>query len=212
MSHIGWKDGKLRFPSLTSDPATIETGEVWYRSDTNKLRARINGGNQDIASPTQKLQISIADIKQPSSADPVETVIDEQTPVLEFASGTLNKIFFTTALPINYKNDSNIKWQMTWAPSNTDTGDVLWKADYKIVKPDSGDLIDSTSNATSSITGTASGTVNESNRTPEGTLTISNADPDDWLHLRIYRDAGDAADTFTGDARLSGIELTITNG
>jgi hypothetical protein len=34
--------------SLTSEPADLVDGYVWYRSDLNKLRARINGVTNDL--------------------------------------------------------------------------------------------------------------------------------------------------------------------
>jgi len=41
--------GRLRLDDRATDPAILADGELWYRTDTDKFRARINGGTENLA-------------------------------------------------------------------------------------------------------------------------------------------------------------------
>lgn len=52
---------RLRLGGDTSDPASLADGDVWYRSDTDKLYARINGVNVDIGGAGMSLIVKAPD-------------------------------------------------------------------------------------------------------------------------------------------------------
>jgi len=57
--------------------------------------------------------------------------------------------------------DSDLTISITWAPSNTDTGTVVWGVDYKVVKSGNDELIDSTGISTVTDSKVGEGTANE---------------------------------------------------
>lgn len=212
MSHIGWKNGQFAFKDLASDPANPEAGSIWYRSDNNRLRAQINGAPQDIAKPTFKLTIPATRLSLPPSANPGEAIIGSMTKVFQFDQASEESIYLAINLPDYYKTNSDIDIDFNWAPTSTDTGDVRWGAEYKVVEAGSGDLIDNSGTSEATVEDAALGTTNGYQRTSVGTISLLSAQTDNELLMRIFREFGHANDTYTDDASFVSIDLTITNG
>ena len=212
MSHVGWKNGQFAFKDLESDPANPEAGSIWYRSDINRLRTQINGSSQDIAKPTFKLTIPATRLTLPPSANPGEAIIGSMTKVFQFSQSTEESLYLTINLPDYYKTNSTIDLDVNWAPTSTNTGTVRWGMEYKVIEADSGDLIDNSSSSEATTEDAALGTINGYQRTDVAILSLPSAQTGNELLMRIFRDASHVNDTYTDDASLVSIDLTITNG
>ena len=87
------------------------------------------------------------------------------------------------------------------------TGNVVWAVDTQC-RADS-ETDDATSWNTSTVTDAAKGTANQLNDASLNDITMTNCAAGELLHIRVRRDADNASDTTTGDARLIGAEVTI---
>lgn len=139
---------------------------------------------------------------------PSISVIGNVGLVLEYSNNIEEEMFaIWEANPVT-DSTADIKWHILWSPSNTDTGDVIWAIEFNLIRPDSGDLI-TKATATSVVVDTASGTVNRLQSTGEITIVAPGGQPGDLVQLRIYRDATNITDTYTGDAQFSVVTLLV---
>lgn len=100
----------------------------------------------------------------------------------------------------------NLTLDIDWYADTATSGNVIWGAQIAAITPDddSQDVETDGMATASTVTDSHIGTVGQ--RLHRATITISNLDSlaaDDWVTLRIYRDADAAGDTMTGDAVLT---------
>lgn len=101
-----------------------------------------------------------------------------------------------------------------WYADSASSGNVIWGAQIAAITPDddSQDVETDGMATASTVTDSHIGTVGQ--RLHRATITISNLDSlaaDDWVTLRIYRDADAAGDTMTGDAVLTLATLSYSD-
>lgn len=109
------------------------------------------------------------------------------------------ELFFAVQLPHKYKLGSNLKPHIHWMPLSTDTGDVVWGIEYTLAE------YGSAFGVTSLVTVTDAGDGTAYKHQIASLADIDGSDIDvmsTMLLCRIYRDADNAADTYSGDAAL----------
>lgn len=115
-----------------------------------------------------------------------------------FSPSTEEEVFFEVQVPHTYKAGTNLRPHVHWCPTSTNTGNVVWALEYTAHSP--GDVIGATT--TTSVTATAPGTNLEHTISSMSEITGTTFKESQILNCRLYRDATDAADTYTGDAAL----------
>ena len=129
--------------------------------------------------------------------------------VLDFDAGTNEFAQFSVAFPKSW-NEGTITYQVFWTPSNTNTGNCIFRLSG--VSVGDGDTIDVAYGTNQDITDAGIGTVEDqqvSGVSPAVTIAGSPA-VDQLCYLQLQRDATAGADTFTGDARVLGIKIFFT--
>lgn len=113
----------------------------------------------------------------------------------------------------NY-GSGNLTLKLMWYADTASSGDVIWGAQLAAITPnsDTQDIETDALTTANTVTDTHLGTTGQ--RLHECSITISNLDSlaaDDFVTLRIFRDADAAGDTMTGDAMLVEAELSYSD-
>ena len=132
--------------------------------------------------------------------DPTFGVFAGSVSTYLFAAGALNEIFFTLQVPHSYKEGTSIRPHVHWSPANTNTGNVLWKLEYKWVNIGTGNFASATD--TIECLDAGSGTAGDHQVCGFPTIDGTGKTISSMMCGRLYRDGADAADTFTGNAAL----------
>lgn len=113
-----------------------------------------------------------------------------------FDSSTANEVFFHLQLPHAYKLGSNLRFRVHWAPTDADTGYVLWGLEYTLanVSTTFGDTL------ILEATATAHGAARFHHLTELGENTASDTLIAAMLLCRLYRKG--SSDTYAGKAAL----------
>ena len=129
--------------------------------------------------------------------------------VLDFDAGTAEYAQFAIAMPKSW-NLGTVTFQYFWAPSNTNTGNVIMGLQgVGVANDDTADVVFGTAQEVTDAGGGAVEDVLVSSVSSAMTIAGTPAD-DDLTFFQLYRDAADGSDTFTGDARVMGIKLFYT--
>lgn len=132
------------------------------------------------------------------------------TPILAFDAATAEEAQFVGQAAAYGSGNWTIR--LRYAMASATTGDVKWNAQLRALTPGDAQIISSdafgTANtATDTVPGTAG-------HMKEVAITLSNLDSvaaDDYYTLRVVRDAADAGDTATGDARLVSVTVEYSD-
>ena len=126
---------------------------------------------------------------------------------LDFDPSTDENAQFTIAFPKAWDPSQLIMYQVFWTANSTNTGNCIWNLKGVAIAND--DAIDTAFGTAVAITDAHSGTANDLNVTAQsGSVTIAGSPAaDEDVFFNISRDANDASDTFTGDAKLLGIKI-----
>jgi len=164
-------------------------------------------GTETIFVPSSAMYGSTTNGADPQQVETTATRPDLK--VLDFDAGTAEYAQFAIAMPKSW-NLGTVTFQYFWAPSNTNTGNVIMGLQGVSVSNDgTADVVFGTAQE---VTDAGTGTVEDvlvSSVSSAMTIAGSPAD-DDYTFFQVYRDAADGSDTFTGDARLLGIKLFYT--
>lgn len=121
----------------------------------------------------------------------------------QFDATTEENLYFVIQLPHRYSRGTNLRPHVHWCPTSTNTGSVVWGLEY--FTNIGGAVIGATTIVT--VTQAASGTSLRQHIAsfPEivGTGLIESA----IINCRLFRKAADAADTYTADAALLGVDF-----
>lgn len=123
---------------------------------------------------------------------------------LAYNDSTNETAIFESYLPSNY-NGGGLTIDLYWAAATATSGDVIWEAAIERQDIDSHDLDADGFASNNANTDTAPST---SGQLSKATITFTDgADMDslaagECFRLKVYRRAGDAGDTMTGDAEL----------
>ena len=132
------------------------------------------------------------------------TGTNTQKGVLDFDAGTDESGQVSLALPSDWTGGIDVKYK--WLAAAT-SGNVVWGVQTSCVADAETD--DPSWNTASTVTDAAKGTTLQTNDASITGVTATGCAAGELLHLRIFRDADNASDTMTGDARLIGAEVTL---
>jgi hypothetical protein len=120
---------------------------------------------------------------------------------LRFDAGTMNEAFLEAQLPHGWAEGTEIRPHVHWSPGNsTNTGSVVWKLEYtwaNAVNPPGNTW---PASSTLTVTQAATGTAYAHQIADLGGIDGTGFRISSVLVCRLYRDASNAADTFTGGA------------
>ena len=145
-----------------------------------------------------------------ADAQAVETTATRpELKVLDFDPGTAEYAQFSIAMPKSW-NLGTVTYQVFWSPSNTNTDDCIFG--LQGVSCTEGDTADVVFGTAIEVTDAGIGTVEDVQMSSvSSAMTIAGSPADnDYTFFQLYRDAADAGDDFTGDARVLGIKLFYT--
>ncbi len=131
---------------------------------------------------------------------------------LAFDASTEETVY--TALKAANYGSGNLTLDLQWYADTASSGDVIWGAAIAAItsNSDTSDIETKTFATANTVTDTHLGTTGQ--RLHSCAITISNLDSiaaDDYVALKLYRDADAAGDTMTGDALLVMAELSYSD-
>ena len=145
-----------------------------------------------------------------ADAQQVETTaLAPDLKVLDFDASTSEYAQFAVTFPKSW-NGGTVTFIPTWSPSNTDTGNCIWSLSGLSVAE--GETADTAFSGAQTSTDAGIGTVEDIQMGPvSSAITIAGTIADgNQVFFQLERDADNGSDTFTGDARLLGIQLFYT--
>lgn len=155
------------------------------------------------ANPWSDLRVSSSSVKvgaainQPTWAQMLDDGAGSRGVFTYYFSPTAdNEVFFSVQMSHEYKEGSDLNPHVHWSPDSTNTGDVRWVLEYTIVN------VDGTFGNTALVIllDTADGIINKHQATPSGIIDGTGLTLSHMMICRLYRDANDIADTYTGNA------------
>lgn len=122
-----------------------------------------------------------------------------------FDAASEEELLFSAQIPHGYIEGTDLLAHVHWAPSSTNTGNVVWGLEYTIQN------VNGTFGNTTLIEATvaAEGTADKHQADSIGTISGTSLNVSAVLVGRLYRKAADAADTFTGEARALSLDFHI---
>jgi len=145
-----------------------------------------------------------------ADAQQVETTaLRPDLKVLDFDASTSEFAQFAVTFPKSW-NGGTVTFIPTWAPGNTDTGNCIWSLSGLSVAE--GETANTAFSGAQTSTDAGIGTVEDIQMGPvSSAITIAGTIADgNQVFFQLERDADNGSDTFTGDARLLGIQLFYT--
>lgn len=164
---------------------------------------------------TTKVPISILEAQFPAANYPTFSFVQGTNfpvPGLDFDASTEETCYFIL-VPRGY-GSGNLTLRVFWEADTASSGDVIWGAAIAAItaNTDSQDLETKSFASAQTATDTHLGTTGQ--RLHSVDIAISNLDSladDDYLVVKVYRDADAGGDTMTGDARLVALELEYSD-
>ena len=158
-----------------------------------------------MATISQTLPIGGSRLRNSNSAQWVNTD-GTNYPVSGYAfdAGTDEDIF--VVFRATSYGSGNLTLKLVWYADTATANNVVWGAQIAVLTPDTDTQNVETDSLATANTVTDSHLGTTGQRLHEATITISNLDSlaaDDYVTLRIYRDANNASDTMAGDAILT---------
>ena len=145
-----------------------------------------------------------------ADAQQVETTaLRPDLKVLDYDASTSEFAQFAVTFPKSW-NGGTVTFIPTWSPSNTDTGNCIWSLSGLSVAE--GETANTAFSGAQTSTDAGIGTVEDIQMGPvSSAITIAGTIADgNQVFFQLERDADNGSDTFTGDARLLGIQLFYT--
>lgn len=133
----------------------------------------------------------------PGTTKPDKEIFKNGTYTYSFDASSNESVIFSVQIPHNYKTESKIEPHIHWSPSNTDTGNLIWKLEYTIATP--GGTFGNSQSIFSNVT--ASGTTLKHEMSDFTPITMTGNNISTMLICNLSRMGGDTADTFTGEAK-----------
>lgn len=189
--------------SVKADASQTANLQEWQKSDgTVYSRIKADGRwRHDGATTWDDLRVSMTNVKLAAANQPTWSLFKDNGAgsggvyAYSFSASVMNEVFFEVQMPHGWKEGTAISPHLHWAPATTNTGDALWRLEYTKV------TINGTFGNTTIINGLDAG---------DGTAfkhQLNAVFPDidmtgdlisTVLLCRLFRDAGDGTDTFTG--------------
>lgn len=154
------------------------------------------GGEDDLRFPVTSVRI-IGVGGEPSTSTTFGPSGDQFT--LLFDDSTDNIIFFVGQMPHTWDTNSVMCPHVHWSPSTTATGNVVWATEFAWT--DIGQVMSaSTTYLTTQVVDSASQYLHILTEFPD--IAPTNQGLSSMFHIRFYRDANNAGDTYGDDAAL----------
>jgi len=122
------------------------------------------------------------------------------TPVLLFAPGTDEWVFYEWEIPETYYIGSDFRLRFYWAPTDTNIGNVVWGTEYTVAT------------ITQTVIDATERLANELLKTDFIIISGLQTQPGDIISIRIFRDADNSLDDYTADAALIHLGLYFQIG
>lgn len=129
---------------------------------------------------------------------PAPPTVDTADGTLVFSASQTNIIAGIAQLPHQWKEGSTVNPHIHWCPSNTNTGNVLWRFEYEV--QDIGGVF--TGFTTVDTLEAGSGVAETHQIHSLGTIDMTGKKVSCVMKWKLSRIGGDGTDTFTGTARL----------
>jgi hypothetical protein len=150
----------------------------------------------------EDLRFPAAGINPPGAAsDPSRDTSDGR---LVFSASQTNTIAIQAQMPHNWKEGSQIRPHIHWSPTSADTGDVLWKVEYKIANR--GDVFPG-SFTPLEVLDAGSGVADMHQIIGLGFIDMSGFEVSCMLLILLHRMGADGTDTYTGTAKLNEFDI-----
>jgi len=164
-------------------------------------------GKETIWIPAVAMYPSTTNGASPEQAE--TTALRPDLKVMDFDASTSEFAQFAVTFPKQW-NLGTVTFIPTWSPSNTNTGDCIWSLSGLSVAE--GETADTAFSAAQTSTDAGIGTIEDIQMGPvSSAITIAGTKADgNQVFFQIERDADNGSDSFTGDARLLGIQLFYT--
>jgi len=121
-----------------------------------------------------------------------------------FDAGGTEVLFFIAQIPHQWKVDSNLKAHVHWMPTNTNTGKVLWRLEYKWTNIDE---VDAGSWTTLNVLDSGAGTAYTHQIAAFASIDGTGKEISSILTIKLSRIGGDATDTYNTDALLKEFDI-----
>jgi len=198
----------IELDGLTSDPTTLVDGMIWFRSDLNEFRQRVNGGNVILGgkkwAPTA---ITLGDLTLGTGTTVGNNIGSGN--YVNFDSASDDTVRVNVSLERNglQYDGSNIDVELYWMKYGPTGGTVKWELDYTFIElgDDAYSKADGTFVETIDVTSLVDQTIT-STKFP---LISGNAGAK-ILQLTLRRNStGPGSDTYTGSAELYATNLEV---
>ncbi len=148
------------------------------------------------------LRFPVAGINPPGAASaPARDTTDGR---LHFSASAVNIIAIQVQMPHAWKLDSAIFPHLHWSPSTTNTGNCLWKLQYKIANI--GDVFPA-SWSESTVLDAGGGVVDGHQLAAFSDIDMTGYNLSCMLLMLVSRLGSDPTDTFTGEAILNEVDI-----
>ena len=191
-----YKGDQVTFPRRSEPITGTSTPTTSY---TNLFRGIWQGMGYDGKAPRfRKGGESANRMLQPASNAPDQVTMVGGIFALGFDASTEESLSFSVTLDNNYREGSDLAPYVDWTPSDGTAGNVVWGMEYTIANKSSAFPSTTSITATSAAAGTAD-TLTEAEFTD---ITGTTFERGAVMHIRVYRKAAAAADTYAADAFL----------
>lgn len=186
-----------------------DTGEVdTLCNDEGSMLIRLNGIWQCTTDlyVREDFRFPVEIIRQGASTEqPTFVTFLGNTEVLSFSPTQMQEGFVSIQMPHGRLDNSTLKPHWHWTPSSTNTGSVVWCVEYTCAN------INAVYPATSvqCTTDAGDGVVNKHQMTEMINIT-NTLEASSMCQMRIFRNATDTRDTFTGSAYLLEYDIHYT--
>lgn len=148
------------------------------------------------------LRFPAAGINPPGAgSDPARNT---STGLLEFSASATNTIAFQVQMPHAWKEGSAVEAHVHWMPNNTNTGNVLWRLQYKVVGIDSVLPADYT---TLNVLDAGAGVANTHQLAELGEIALTGQTLSCMILCLLSRVGGDGTDTYNDVAQLLEVDF-----
>ena len=175
----------------------------------NKLFRETDDNKIQITKPIVFLDTTWDDLRAPATA--INPPGQESDPDWDntnggwlFSDEGTEVLWVIMQMPHAYKIGSNIRPHIHWSPTNTDTGNVLWRMEYKWTSFEDTDAAEFT---TLDILDAGDGTALKHQIAQFAEIDGTGKGLSSILSIKLSRIGGDATDTYNADALLKEFDI-----
>lgn len=148
------------------------------------------------------LRFPAVGINPPGAAS--DPTIDTTDGRLVFSASATNTVAIQAQLPHNWKEGSRIHPHLHWSPTSTNTGNVLWRIEYKVANRGA---VFPGSFARMDVLSAGSGTTDTHQLEGFEYIDLAGYTVSCMLIILLSRIGGDGTDTYTGTAKLCEFDI-----